>query len=78
MAHHDSTPQSVLDAPPLRVEIKSLQLGVTRRERRSGRRILAMGKEALEEALAFGPNVPYRKPVEQEKPLPELLSKHPL
>ena len=61
MAHHGSTPESVLKAPSPTVEVKSAQIGVTRRERRSGRLILAMGKPALLEALQAGHNVPFRR-----------------
>lgn len=64
MAHHGSTPRSVLVAPELAVEVLSPQIGVTRRERRSGKLITAMGKQALLEALAAGHNVPFRKPAE--------------
>ncbi len=71
MAHHNSTPRSVLDAAVSQPQVLSDQRGYSRRERRHG--IVAppgTDKQAAErahlEARRHGRNVPYVRPTAAE------------
>ena len=56
MAHHNSTPRTVLDAPSVTQHVVSEQYGFTRLERRHG--VPKMEPEALDTARLAGRNVP--------------------
>lgn len=56
MAHHNSTPSTVLDAPTSKPVAVSSQLGFSRQERRHG---TAAVKEAYDDAVAAGKNAPH-------------------
>lgn len=58
MAHHNSTPERILQAPTRTYEVISTQNGLSRAERRS-KRVVPV-KRRIQAAMA-GPNVPYRK-----------------
>ena len=66
MAHHDSTPASVLNAPTITTELVSVQDGFNRQERRHG--IAKHEPEDYARRVAAGKNVPYRKPVAADEP----------
>lgn len=63
MAHHNSTPRSILDAPTRTVVVISPQIGLSRDERRNGIRWPALMTDdakrwAIRDANAAGPNTP--------------------
>ncbi|MGZ4519136.1 MAG: hypothetical protein ACXVXP_08380 [Mycobacteriaceae bacterium] len=69
MAHHNSTPRSILDAPVSQPAILSDQRGYSRQERRHGVFVppgttSEAATQARLEALAHGPNKPHEN-VEQ-------------
>ena len=64
MAHHNSTPQSVLDAPVLTPVVFSGQRGFSRAERRHGINAPAKSRpgafeKGIAEAKAWGKNIPF-------------------
>lgn len=65
MAHHNSTPVTVLNAPTVTTEHLSVQDGFNRRERRHG--IAKHEPEDYARRVAAGKNAPYRKPVNAEQ-----------
>lgn len=75
MAHHNSTPQSVLDAPVSTPVVISDQRGFSRAERRHGVNVLNPQRlsrhpkgfeRGVAEAKAHGPNFPYVKAEDQQ------------
>ena len=68
MAHHNSTPASVLDAPTPNPQVIYPMLGFNRAERRHGLSRKHTPQE-IAERKAAGANVPYRKPITAPAPV---------